>query len=298
MDLFAVFDIGGTSIKHSVMDRQGQALIASTHPTPEQGDNKIFEVLSSIINKYKKRYPIKGVALSVPGAVDIDSGEVYFAGAVTDLMHKRIKEELKDVGLPIELENDANCSALAEKWKGNAVHNENFVCITVGTGIGGAIFLNGDLYRGKFGMAGEFGLICLNMSNNLESLIDNYSFSRIGSTWNLVNRVSKFYNKKITGEEIFQLYRQGNENVVREVNSFYNALAIGTANLIHALAPEKVLFGGGVSSQKNFISEIKDRIKKIRPEALEISEIDHCLYFNQSGQLGALYHFLKQRNAL
>ncbi|NBI29801.1 ROK family protein [Chengkuizengella marina] len=298
MERYVIFDIGGTTVKHAIMNAEGEAIESFSYPTPAQGNDEIYELLIQLINESKRKYPIKGVALSIPGAVDINSGEVYYAGSVIDLMHSNVKEKLKETGLPIELENDANCVALAEKWKGNAVNTDNFVCLTLGTGIGGSIYLNGNLYRGKQGMAGEIGLMLLHADSKTPKhlLFEKYSFSRLGSTWNLEDRISKKLERPLTGREIFTLYEQKDEGVTKEVESFYHTIAIGTLNIIHVMAPEKILFGGGISSQHNFISKIKQKISTILPEALELTELDHCHFYNQSGQLGALYHFLKQTN--
>ncbi|HHQ8914824.1 TPA: ROK family protein, partial [Bacillus cereus] len=152
MPQYVVIDIGGTTIKHSVMNHEAEFLKTGVTTTPKQGGNGIFNCLLDIVNYYKKSFLIKGVALSVPGAVNPEDGYVYFAGAVTDLTNRSLKKELSILNLPIELENDANCATLAEKWRGNATQCESFVCITAGTGIGGGIFINGDLYRGEKGM--------------------------------------------------------------------------------------------------------------------------------------------------
>ncbi|MFY0760250.1 ROK family protein [Metabacillus dongyingensis] len=296
MELAAVFDIGGTSVKSAVMNSDGKVIESNVHQTPPQGNNEIFTMLIDQTEEYKQKYPIKGIALSVPGAVDVHTGNVFFAGAVTDLQNKRVKEELKCLKLPIELENDANCAALAEKWKGNAIANNHFVVLTVGTGIGGSIFINNELYRGRQGMAGEFGLMCLQITEKLPLLMETATLSRLGSTWNLIDRVNNRLHQAYTGEEIFDLYQKKNQVITEEVEAFFTALAVGTVNIIHSLAPEKILFGGGVSSQEAFISLLKDKIGLIRPEALELTNIDHCRYFNQSGLLGALHHYHRQRN--
>jgi beta-glucoside kinase len=291
VDHYLVFDIGGTTVKFSVMDKQANVVESSSCPTPNQGEGQIFKLIIEIANNYKRKWKLNGIALSVPGAVDVESGYVHFAGQVTDFIGKSIKEELAEIGLPIELENDANCATLAEKWKGNAQECMSFICLTIGTGIGGGIYLDGLLKRGKNGMAGEVGLMILNTTEPLDTLIETRTFSRLGSTWNLINRVNLKTGKKLSGEEIFDGYYSKDKMIEREVESFFDAIGIGTANLIHTLAPEKILFGGGISEQPGFADHIKERLKKIRPETLDITEIGVCKFKNLAGQIGALYHF-------
>jgi beta-glucoside kinase len=295
MSYYVVIDIGGSSIKHSVITEQAGFIVSGVDRTPTQGKNLTIPLLTRIIEKYKKEYPLNGVGLSVPGAVDPKSGYIYFAGAVTDLMKKHLREELEAVSVPIELDNDVNCVTLAEKWKGNAQDCENFVCIAAGTGIGGGIFINGDIYRGQMGMAGEFGLMTLSYDQQLESVIDRYSFSNLGSTRALVSDTSNQLNRSVTGEEIFTLLQQENPKVLQSLDEFYHAMAIGVCNIVHAFAPEKVLIGGGISAQPIVLNEVRKRISTIRKEVLDISKIESCYFKNDAGKIGALYHFMKQQ---
>lgn len=291
MKRYLVYDVGGTSVKYSVMDEHANVLESSSSPTPPQGEGQIFKFIIDTTTKYKNKWELNGVALSVPGAVDIKSGYVHYAGQVTDFIGRSIKEELADIGLPIELENDANCATLAEKWKGNAQECNSFICVTIGTGIGGGIFLDGKLRRGKKGMAGEVGLMIMNSTQSLDTLVEMSTFSRLGSTWNLLNRVFLKTGEKLTGEELFDRFNKKDHCVQGEVEAFFDAIAIGTANLIHTLAPEKVLYGGGISEQSEFTNHINERLKKIRPEIVGMTEIDVCKFRNLAGQIGALYHF-------
>lgn len=298
MKHYAVLDIGGGTIKHAVMDEQAETLKSGITKTPVQGMNATFAILKDIVREYQKEYTLNGVALSVPGAVEIVTGYIHFAGAVTDLMGRNVKEELNDLGLPIELDNDVNCVTLAEKWKGSAMDCDNFVCIAAGTGIGGGIFINGKLYRGRLGMAGEFGLMALRFDNKLETVMQRGSFSALGSTRALVEDASARMDFAVTGEDIFRLADQGNSDALAALENFYDALAIGTANLIHVLAPEKILIGGGVSAQTVVVKEVRNRIARIRKPALDITEVESCSFKNEAGKVGALYHFLTMQGIL
>ncbi|MFT4414793.1 ROK family protein [Fredinandcohnia humi] len=291
MSYYLVYDIGGTSVKYSLMDEVANVMESSSFHTPEERDGSIFELLIHTTESFQQRYPLSGLALSVPAAVDVMSGYVHYAGQITDFIGKNLKDELEQLGIPIELENDANCAALAEKWKGHAQDCNSFVCVTIGTGIGGAIYLNGDLYRGKKGMAGEVGLMYMNASQPIEST----TFSRLGSTWNLLNRVFIKTGERVSGEELFERYYRGDHRIVDEVDKFFDTLAIGAANLIHTLAPEKILFGGGISAQPNFTNHIKERLDHMSPGLLDLTQIDVCKHRNTAGQIGALYHFHKMK---
>lgn len=155
MGFFAATDFGGTSINQSIMDETGTMLHARSILTPVQGQEKTFSALAGIILAYQRAFDIQGAALSISGAVHYDSGYINYMDAVKDIEHKSIKEKLSSFQLPIELDNDANCAAFAEKWKGKARECQNIVCFTADTGIGSGISINGDMYRGRNGLAGE-----------------------------------------------------------------------------------------------------------------------------------------------
>ncbi|OJT61853.1 ROK family protein [Bacillus altitudinis] len=293
MSHFVVIDIGGTTIKHSLMTRDAEMKKSGETLTPEQGMGKTFQEIEEIVASYRNETEIEGLALSIPGAVDIESGYVHFAGAVTDLMHQNVKETFKHLGLRVELENDVNCVTLAEKWKGHAKACQHFVCITVGTGIGGGIFLNGDLHRGSIGMAGEFGLMTLSYGEQLHEAINEYSFSNLASTRSIVEKAEAQIGEVMSGQEIFQRAAEGCVHALRLLNSFYDALSIGICNIVHALAPEKLLIGGGISARTEVLREVKDRMKRIRKETLDITEVDLCALGNDAGKVGALFHFLR-----
>ena len=288
---YIVFDIGGMSIKYSIMNKDGKFIESDSIDTPQQGEGKTQEILVDIINDYKIKYDIKGVAMSVPGGID-DDGYIHFMGQVIDLQNMYLNKYIKErTGLDCIYDNDVNCVAMAEKYMGNAVDNKNFVCITIGTGIGGGVFINNQLYRGHRGMAGEFGINILeHRLSNLED-IPMKTFSRLGSTYNLINRVNKLKDSELDGIEIFELAKRDNE-VKDLIEDFYFSLAIGIYNIIYNFAPEKVLLGGGVSSRDDLIENINRYLKLLNPEILNMVTIDTCKFQNNSGKIGALYKYL------
>ena len=293
---YIVFDIGGTSIKYSIMNENGEILISESEDTPEQGNNKTQKLLVDIINKYKKIYKLEGVAMSVPGGID-DNGYIHFMGQVIDLQDMYLNKYIKEnTGLDCTYDNDVNCVAMAEKYMGNAVNNKNFVCITIGTGIGGAIFINNQLYRGNRGMAGEFGINILEYNILNSNIIECKSFSKLGSTYNLIDRVNNLKSKKLDGKKVFELAENGDFEVQKLIEDFYFYLAVGIYNIVYSLAPEKILIGGGLSSRDDLVKNIEDKLKLLNKDILEFVKIDTCKFKNESGKIGALYNFLNKRN--
>lgn len=291
---YIVFDIGGTSIKYSIMNKDGEFIESNSIETPQQGEGKTQKILVNVINNYKTKYDIKGVAMSVPGGID-DDGYIHFMGQVTDLQDMYLNKYIKEhTLLDCVYDNDVNCVAMAEKYKGNAVDNKNFVCITIGTGIGGGIFINDQLYRGHRGMAGEFGINILEHRLLQLENIHMKTFSRLGSTYNLIDRVNKSKNTNLDGIQVFELAKEDKE-VHELIEDFYFSLAIGIYNIVYSFAPEKVLLGGGVSSRDDLIENINKYLKLLNSEILDMVIIDTCKFQNNSGKIGALYKYLSTK---
>ncbi|WP_286315306.1 ROK family protein [Romboutsia ilealis] len=288
---YIVFDIGGTSIKYSIMNKDGEFIESDSVKTPLQGEGKTQETLVDVINAYKIKYDIKGVAMSVPGGID-DDGYIHFMGQVTDLQDMYLNKYIKEhTGLNCIYDNDVNCVAMAEKYKGNAIDNKNFICITIGTGIGGGVFINNQLYRGHRGMAGEFGINILEHRLSKLEDIPKRTFSKLGSTYNLIDRVNKLKNSNLDGIQVFELANKDKE-VQELIEDFYFSLAIGIYNIVYSFAPEKVLLGGGVSSREDLIENINKYLKLLNSEILDMVIIDTCKFQNNSGKIGALYKYL------
>ena len=292
--MYIVFDIGGTSIKYSIMNKEGVFIESSSINTPIQGNSKTQEELVNIINTYKKKYDLKGVALSVPGGID-DDGYIHFMGQVKDLEDIYLNEYIKEhTGLDSAYDNDVNCVAMAEKYMGNAVNNKNFVCITIGTGIGGGVFINDKLYRGYRGMAGEFGMNILEHRKEELSNINFRTFSRLSSTYNLIDRVNKLKGTNYDGIKVFEELEKGDLEIKNEVENFYFSLAVGIYNIVYSFAPEKILIGGGISYRDDLIDKIKENLSLLNKDVLDMVEIDVCKFRNESGKIGALYKYLNK----
>lgn len=299
MKYYTVLDIGGTSVKAAVMDETGAVQSEEVIPTPGQGTGEIYDLIRQIVSRNKEAYPsISGLALSIPAAVNVENGYVSYAGSVTDFVETSVKEELADLNIPIEVENDANCAALAERWQGNATDTDSFLCVTVGTGIGGAVHLENGILHGQEGMGGEFGLMVMSHLEPMEELFETKTFSRVASTWNIIAFLDKHFNTSRTGEEWFALYDQGDKEVGQIIERFYYQMSLGVINLMHLFAPEKILIGGGISARADLIEYIQNQVKQAPTPIATKVEIAACKFKNQAGLKGALYHFLTRHNII
>ncbi|SFB08761.1 ROK family protein [Clostridium frigidicarnis] len=297
MNKYLCFDIGGTKVKYGVLLEDGQAVLLNSYNTETKDKERFFMSIIDLIEEHKIKNNISGVSLCIPGIVNAYKGQVSLCYALRFLEGMSIKEFLENkCKLRIEIENDANCVALAEKFTGNGKECSDFVCMIIGTGIGGGIFANGSMIRGSRFMGGEFGFMItegMNMHNEGMEIISDG-----GSTKGLINMYKKLKNidskVNIEGEIIFN---EGNNDVEvkKIIDIWYRRIAYGIFNLAGTLNPEKILIGGGVSAREDFIENIEFHLKKIKWwEDIKV-KIEPCYHKNNSGTIGSLYNFLTIR---
>ena len=294
-----VFDIGGTYIKYSVMNEAAEKLASGKVPTP-QGDLEIFiDDISNIVNGFKNTFDLGGIALSSPGAVNIKTGFIGGASAIpyihgvcmTDLIRER-------TGFPVTIENDANCAALAEGWMGAAKDTGYYICIVIGTGIGGSIVMNQSILRGANLHGGEFGYMIMNGASGSPGKRDLQStWSLTASTRALVTEVEakkSLPTGTLTGEEVFHLAESKDVIAQESITQFYKKLAIGIYNLQYSLDPEKILIGGGISKREEVIEGINAELSLLIDDTSTLTiEVEACQFENDANLIGALFHFLK-----
>lgn len=277
------------------MDDGANKLESGRMNTPVGGLDEFIQKINSIVQRFQDQYVFAGLAVSSPGAVDTNTGYIGGASAIPFIHDVNMIELLeKETGLPVSIENDANCAALAEGWLGAAKDTDYYICIVIGTGIGGSIVMNHSILRGASLHGGEFGYMLLG-----ESLMDPQplNWSRTSSTNALVREVEKQKNLEmgvLNGKLVFDLVDNGDVAAIRCVEKFYKTLATGIFNLKYILDPEKILIGGGISKRQEVINGINQELKKMKNETatLEFS-VEACHFDNDANLIGALFHFLK-----
>ena len=167
------------------MTESGDILEKGSMKTKGDNIDSFIESIGKVVDSYKEKNEVFGLACSSPGAVDVKTGFIWGGSAIPCIHGPNIKELLeKRCGLEVSIENDANCAGLAEGWLGSAKGVENYACIVIGTGIGGCIVINGRILRGKHLHGGEFGYM---FTRDSEGLTDRI-WSEVSSTNALVTR--------------------------------------------------------------------------------------------------------------
>lgn len=291
MGRYLGIDVGGTEIKYGIFDENGNEFIEESGSVKSVRDDldKIIDILSRIIKSAKE---IDGVGISIPGGVDNENGVIIEGGAIPVLAGVDLIGILNEkTGFSVAIENDANCVVLAEKWIGNGKDCSSFVCMTIGTGIGGGMFINNKIHVGKNFFAGEFGYIIIEDFEDYNN-IPTLSFS--SATEPLLKQVAlakKIKFEDINGLKVFEMIENGDEVVIEAYRKWLRKLCIGINNVGFSIDPEKFLIGGGVSGAPRLIPDIKEELRKINPYT-ESWKIETCKHFNSSGKIGAVYNYL------
>lgn len=282
-------DIGGTFIKYGVVDESGNILKGEKTPTSLENLESFIDCIIKINEKYRKEFEIDGISISVPGFVDIKTGNINACTNIKVIEGCNLKFVLeKKFNLPVLVENDANCVALAEKFNGNAKECDDFICLTIGTGIGGGIFLNGGLIRGKEFKGGEFCYMITKEKDGYKTCSQNASMTGLTNIYREYRSLDK--NEKVLGEEVFA-ESEKNQEIKELINGWYSNMAIMIHNIASILNPEKILIGGGISARKEFISEIEEELNKIPYWKYVKCKVEVCKHKNNAGIIGAAYNY-------
>ena len=295
MERFVCIDIGGTDMKYGLADRHGHFLHKASRPTHirEEGVQAILSGITEIVQAYQEKNTLGGIAISTAGIVDPEAGKIIFANphlkGYTGTELKLIVEAA--LALPCEVENDVNCAGLGEYWLGSGQGARSLFCITVGTGLGGCVILNGRLVSGAGYSADEVGFLRIPEKGTLEEL---------ASTTRLITETAeglRVLPDTLNGRKIFALAKEGNIVAGRAIDRLCQRLALGMANICYVLDPELIVLGGGIMAQEEYL---KPRLQSAfaraaAPGLCKHTRLAFARLHNDAGMLGALYNFLQRQ---
>lgn len=289
---YLAIDIGGTGVKYALIHDNGEIEYAKQFATKDYDDvSSFYEKLFSIVDLYKK--DIVGIGISCTGKINEKTGTIV--GGV-NIMNGWLESPIKQIfknkyKLPVYVNNDVKCIALSELWHGIGLLQKNFVCIAIGTGIGGAIVDNGNLICGENNFAGEFGHTILNF-NGLDCKCGKKGcFEMYGSMSALIRDIEIATGEILKGEEIFAKLKNGDKMYVDLVDKWIFNISMGIVNIVLLLNPKVIVIGGAVSVQKElFIDKIEYIVKSfLTSEHSRDLEFVSAKNFNNAGMLGAVY---------
>lgn len=297
------FDVGGTFIKYAVINSEGEILFKSGFETPKH--NCKITVPENMVIKIKellKEFEIDSVGICTAGLVDSENGIVIMANNLPGYSGARLSEYIKDkTGLEVHVENDVNCVALGEMWMGAARGNKTFVCIALGTGVGGAIIIDGKVVKGVSGAAGEIGHIIVNEKGEQCGCGTRGCYEVYASTSAFVKSYIKrakeqgIVVKEINGEKILEKVHDGDILAKEIYDEFIEHIVTGIVSITHLLDPGLIVIGGGISAQgEDFFNDLNYKFKqRAIKEYVEHTSIVQAQLKNDAGMYGACYSSLQ-----
>jgi len=287
MKKYVTFDIGGTDIKFGIINENRDLLFHSKTSTQASfGAKHIIQKIRDLYEILAKEHVIEGIAISTTGVIDDASNSLIASPLMPDWDTINIRDELNDLNSKISVENDVNCMALCEQsLLENAQKMPCLLAMTIGTGIGGSIFIHGKMHKGFSYSAGEIGKMILNENGD--------TFESLASTSVLVKMAQKYVPGITNGVEVFELYDHGHAQIAKTIDIYYHQLAIGIANLIYILNPNHIIIGGGITNRGLlFLKEINRHLDQVlQPYFIGKVELSIAKNKNNAGMIGAFIHF-------
>lgn len=299
MKLAIGIDIGGTKISVVLGTEKGKILARREFPTPlNQNASESLSVLNQIVADFLviarvKKSRVFGMGAGLPGAVNTLSGQIPVSPNLPGWANLPLKKSLeKKFKLPVFLANDANAAACAEKIFGTAKRFSNFVYLTVSTGIGSGIFIDGKLFEGASFVAGEIGHVPVVPEGNLcgcgrkGCLEAHASGTAIAKTYTWLSG-----NKASGAKDVALQLARGDQYARQAFEGAAYHLGTGLGLIMNMLNPEMIVLGGGVfkSTKPLFLKQALARCKKVAwTEAYRVCRVKKSILKGSAGDLGAL----------
>lgn len=280
-------DIGATSVKAGIVTGAGKLQnLQETATESCRGGPHVVANLGRLLRQYDD---FQAIGISSSGQVDAGRGRIRYAN---ENMPDYTGTELKQIfeqqfSVPVAVENDVNCAALGEVHFGAGREVDSLVCLTYGTGIGGAIIVDRSLYRGADGAAGEFGHIITHPGGRPCACGGSGCYERYASTSALLEAVQEEEPACRSGRQLFERIGQGDILLRALVDRWALEVALGLAGIIHIFNPPLVILGGGVLEQDLAFRAIEERTRQLVMGSFQGLKLVPAALGNTAGLFGA-----------
>ena len=304
-------DLGGTNIVAAVVNEKYEIISEAKNPTlcPRPWKEILDDVAKTALEAAKmanlKISDFPFVGIGSPGVISVETGTVIAAvnlGFNNVPLTKYLSEKLE---VPVILENDANAAAYGEFKAGKAKNTENFIAFTIGTGIGSGVVLDGKIYRGTNGIAGELGHSviklggrqcscgrkgCIDVYASATGLITTTKEAMEANKESLMWQLSEGDIKKVTGITAFKAAKQNDKTALEVVNSYIEVLAAAITNIINTFQPDMITIAGGISKEGDYLlNPIKKLVEKesLKNSTKPFPKIEIAELQDKAGVIGA-----------
>ncbi|MBS6954472.1 MAG: ROK family protein [Enterocloster asparagiformis] len=282
----AALDIGGTSIKSGLWDGERLSGEREQDTCAKEGGVRLMERAVEILRGYA---PFDAIGVSTAGQVDAVRGSIHYANdnipGYTGVEVRRILEEAYHV--PVAVENDVNSAALGEAQFGAGKGIPDFLCLTYGTGVGGAIVIGGRIYTGSSWSAGSFGGIVTHPEAVVPEVEYSGCYEKCASTTGLVKRAMEVDPSLTSGRAVFDAFDRPEVRCV--VDEWVEEIVTGLVTLIYIFNPSLIVLGGGIMAQPYVPDQVRKRLfPRLSPGFRDVNVVRASLG-NQAGLLGAAH---------
>lgn len=296
---YLAIDVGGTFVKYSVITKDCLFLTKGKIPTKKDSLEEFLATLFALYDSLSAEYKINGIGLSMPGLIDSKNGFMYTGGFVECISNLCIVEIMeKRCGVPVTVENDAKCAALAELWKGSLQECNDAVVLVCGTGVGGAVIRNREVLSGSQFVAGEFSFMLTDYDSDYISKNCLAETSGVNMLLKFVAEETGIPLEELDGEKAFSMANCGDPNALRGIRRYVRHIAVQIHNCRCMFDPEKIAIGGGISEQPLFLQLINEELQemyKIFPWKVPAPTVVVCKFHNDANLIGAVYVHLKSQ---
>lgn len=306
--MYIGIDLGGTNIAAGLVSENGKIIRQTSTPTLNEREAiEIVKDMAMLIEKLAKEEgiavsDIKGVGIGCPGSVDYDNGVVAYANNLKMDMFPIADELKKLTGLPVAIDNDANCAAMGEyvEYEDKV---KDFMFVTLGTGVGGGIILNGKMLHGFNGVGGEVGHIVIETNGEPCTCGRNGCWEAYASVTALISQTKEAMAKNpdslmhefakkegaVTGRTSFDAAKAGDRAAHEVVKQYAIYVAEGITNLENIFQPEMICIGGGISREGEYlVAPIREFVNKYDyNKYMQKTQIVTAKLFNEAGIIGA-----------
>ncbi len=310
-DLICAVDLGGTNLRAANISRDGQIHERVRSATP--GSRPAADVVSAIaaavreceVEASKRGAHVAGVSVVIPGSVHVETGVVLNAPNIPSLPGYELAPALeRALGRPVLLENDANAAALGEMWQGAARGHQTILCLTLGTGVGGGIILDGKLWRGADGTAGEIGHTTVDPFGGVKCKCGNTGCLEVYASATAIVRMARealarhpssllhsIAADELTAEKIFSAAIADEELALEVFGRMGAYLGIAIANVVNIFNPEMIVIGGGVSAAWELFAQHAraEVMKRAFPVPAQRCQIVRAECGDDAGLIGAAW---------
>lgn len=274
-------DIGGSHFSLALADGEGRFLARASSPIRgDEGPDRILAMVgdtieTALVEQRRQQTDLKALSVAVPGFVDPEAGVVGVAGNLAGWTNVPVAETLRRRSpVPVRVENDVNLAALGEMWRGAGRGRRHLLFVAPGTGIGAGVIIDGRLHRGAHHFAGEIGYCCpspeyLDQDYGLLGCLETLA-SGPGLLRRARERLSDRLRAGATARDVFEMARAGDAEAAALCKETATLIGIAVGNVVAALDPEIVVFGGGLSREGEAllgrVREVVYRMVPVRPE--------------------------------